>query len=63
MIDREMVFPKSFDLIIPNWANHVSHTIPLVTSLIDCYLVNHHYPSFYKGVALTLLFAISYFGL
>jgi hypothetical protein len=62
-VDRELVFPKIYDAIIPVWQNHVMHTLPLVTSIIDNYLVFHSYPTFLNGISLTLLFGLAYLGL
>jgi len=49
-IDRELVYPKVLDKIIPHWLNHVLHTAPVPFLLVDTLLVCHRYPSVRTGL-------------
>ena len=60
--DRELVFPKSNDDIIPIWQNHVLHSLPLFTAIFDNFLFYHPYPNFLNGIWLTILFFSLYLG-
>ncbi|CAJ0935488.1 unnamed protein product, partial [Mesorhabditis belari] len=42
-IEPELVMPAWVAALIPNWLNHVTHTLPAVHLLIDL-LSNHHTP-------------------
>jgi hypothetical protein len=60
-IDRELIFPKAFDGVIMPWHNHVMHTLPMFTSIIDNFFTEHFYEnSFIKGFLPLLLLAIAY---
>ena len=59
-IDRELVYPKSLDDIIPYWTNHIFHTVILVKCL-EFMLEDVKYPSRKYGLTLGLLFLASYF--
>ncbi|XP_015220221.1 androgen dependent TFPI regulating protein 1 isoform X2 [Lepisosteus oculatus] len=48
--DRELVYPKYLDDIIPAWLNHAMHTVILPLLLVQLYLQPHRYPSKKKGI-------------
>ncbi|KAL3847559.1 hypothetical protein ACJMK2_018464 [Sinanodonta woodiana] len=60
MVDRELVFPKRLDDIIPSWLNHVMHTTVLPILLLEKYLVYHQYPSKKMGLTILLTFSFAY---
>lgn len=60
VVDRELVYPRRLDGIIPQWLNHVMHTTVLPFLLIEKYLVYHEYPSRRKGIMVLLAFAMFY---
>lgn len=49
-IDRELVFPKALDRLVPFWLNHMLHTAVFPFLMIDKYLVHHQYPVRHKGI-------------
>ncbi|CAF1008567.1 unnamed protein product [Brachionus calyciflorus] len=60
-IDRELVFPKIYDAIIPSWHNHIMHTLPLIGVIIECYLNKYEYQKSSKvGCIPTFLVSIGY---
>jgi hypothetical protein len=60
-VDRELIFSKRFDGIILPWHNHVMHTLPVFTSVIDNFFTEHFYEkSFIKGFLPLLLLSIAY---
>ncbi|XP_060561894.1 androgen-induced gene 1 protein-like isoform X2 [Ruditapes philippinarum] len=59
-VDRELVFPKRLDKIIPVWLNHIEHTTVLPILLLEKCLVYHEYPSRKKGLGILMGFANSY---
>ncbi|XP_005993637.1 androgen-dependent TFPI-regulating protein isoform X2 [Latimeria chalumnae] len=48
--DRDLVYPKMLDEIIPLWLNHAMHTFILPLLLLETYIVPHHYPSKKMGL-------------
>ncbi|XP_056405051.1 androgen-dependent TFPI-regulating protein-like [Hyla sarda] len=58
--DRELVYPKDLDSIIPHWLNHAMHTAILPLVLIELLACSHHYPSKKNGFAVLLVFSIAY---
>ncbi|XP_069807747.1 androgen-dependent TFPI-regulating protein-like [Dendropsophus ebraccatus] len=58
--DRELVYPKHLDSVIPLWLNHAMHTFILPLVLIELFVCSHHYPSKKNGVGVLLVFAIAY---
>ncbi|XP_061179625.1 androgen-induced gene 1 protein-like isoform X2 [Saccostrea echinata] len=59
-IDRELVYPKELDKVIPSWLNHIMHTTILPFLLIDKFLVYHQYPSRRAGFITLLSLALTY---
>ncbi|XP_030625604.1 androgen dependent TFPI regulating protein 1 [Chanos chanos] len=58
--DRELVFPKFLDDIIPAWLNHALHTVILPLVLVQTYLQQHKYPSCINGILGLALFSSIY---
>lgn len=59
-IDRELVFPKSFDAFFPSWLNHVMHTNIMIFILLEMYLTFREYPSRKSGLTGSLIFMLTY---
>ncbi|GFO04356.1 Androgen-induced protein 1 [Plakobranchus ocellatus] len=59
-LDRELVFPKSLDALIPAWLNHSLHTAVFPFLIIDKILVHHKYPSRLTGSVITCSLALTY---
>jgi len=60
-IDRDLIYPKAIEEAIPHWQNHVMHTLPLITGLLDSFCTKHSYnTNFLKGVLPTLAFSLGY---
>ncbi|XP_051947693.1 androgen dependent TFPI regulating protein 1 isoform X1 [Xyrauchen texanus] len=57
--DRELVYPKFLDEIIPIWLNHALHTVIMPLLLVQMYLQNHKYMRT-KGIFSLALFAALY---
>ncbi|XP_073438567.1 androgen-dependent TFPI-regulating protein-like isoform X1 [Dendrobates tinctorius] len=58
--DRELVYPKELDSIIPQWLNHAMHTFILPLMLIELVTCSHQYPSKKSGLAVLVSFGIVY---
>ncbi|XP_061447992.1 androgen-dependent TFPI-regulating protein isoform X1 [Rhineura floridana] len=52
LYDRQLIYPKSLDLIFPVWMNHAMHTVIFPLVLVDLFITPHHYPSKGKGLSL-----------
>ncbi|XP_076438077.1 androgen-induced gene 1 protein-like [Babylonia areolata] len=59
-VDRELVYPRELDGIIPMWLNHVMHTTVLPILLVEKCLVYHHHPRRHNGIFLLSAFALIY---
>ncbi|KAL5014095.1 hypothetical protein ScPMuIL_008365 [Solemya velum] len=59
-VDRELVYPKELDKIIPAWMNHAMHTTVLPLLLLEKYLIYHKYPCRRDGMLGLLFFASLY---
>ncbi|KAK3744376.1 hypothetical protein RRG08_010244 [Elysia crispata] len=59
-IDRELVFPKSHDHLVPFWLNHSLHTAVFPLLMIDKYLSHHRYPSRQSGIFVSCSVAVIY---
>lgn len=59
-IDRELVYPKALDKVIPSWLNHIMHTTILPFLLVDKFLVYHQYPSRKAGFVTIMSLALLY---
>ncbi len=60
-IDRELVYPKALDEVIPHWLNHVMHTAPVFFLLVDTLLTCHRLPNRKTGIKICTLFSILYY--
>uniref|UniRef100_A0A8C4SQB9 Androgen dependent TFPI regulating protein n=1 Tax=Erpetoichthys calabaricus TaxID=27687 RepID=A0A8C4SQB9_ERPCA len=60
LYDRELVYTKEMDRIIPSWLNHSLHTIVLPFLLIEIFLQPHVYPERKHGMALLGLCSAGY---
>ncbi|XP_066528350.1 androgen dependent TFPI regulating protein 1 [Hoplias malabaricus] len=58
--DRNLVYPKYLDDIIPLWLNHAMHTVILPLLLVQMYLQPHKHPSRLNGILALALFASLY---
>ncbi|ELU18491.1 hypothetical protein CAPTEDRAFT_168148 [Capitella teleta] len=59
-VDRELVFPKALDAIIPTWLNHIMHSTVIVFLLFEKFFIYIDHPSRSKGLMGTVLFASIY---
>lgn len=46
LVDRELIFPRVMDQVLPAWVNHSLHTTTSVLVLMEMYLSFHKYPAF-----------------
>lgn len=58
--DRELIYPKALEEVIPSWLNHVWHTSVIFFVLIEKFVVYHHYPDRIEGLTVAALFILSY---
>ncbi|XP_053561308.1 androgen-induced gene 1 protein [Bombina bombina] len=58
--DRELVYPKALDSIIPQWLNHSMHTFVLPLLLVELFVCSHQYPSKKKGLFTLSIFCFAY---
>ncbi|KAG8429738.1 hypothetical protein GDO86_019345 [Hymenochirus boettgeri] len=58
--DRELVYPKVLDSIIPQWLNHSMHTVVLPLLLLEVFASSHHYPSRKRGLFALIFFCLLY---
>lgn len=42
-VDRELIYPKAFELHSPPLMNHIQHSVPAIAALLDMLLTDHHY--------------------
>lgn len=59
-INRDYIYPKILETIIPSWLNHVSHTVIFPVLLVETSLLKHHHPPRNAGFALTMSFGAIY---
>ncbi|XP_068120389.1 androgen-induced gene 1 protein-like [Hyperolius riggenbachi] len=58
--DRELVYPKELDKIIPVWLNHTMHTFILPPLLIELLVCSHQYPGRKAGITLLSVLCLVY---
>jgi FAR-17a/AIG1-like protein len=58
-IDRELIYPVSFEATIPPYMNHIQHTFPLISVLLDMLLIDHSYHSSTLRLDLAMVCAVS----
>uniref|UniRef100_A0A1B6CZW9 Androgen-dependent TFPI-regulating protein n=1 Tax=Clastoptera arizonana TaxID=38151 RepID=A0A1B6CZW9_9HEMI len=49
-LDRELIFPKEIDPVLPPWVNHSLHTTTSVIVFIEMLITPHQYPKFRDAV-------------
>ena len=57
---RALIWPVRMDQIIPATYGHMMHTILGINVLIELAIFNHQYASFFKGLLLSLAYAVCY---
>ncbi|XP_068706823.1 androgen-induced gene 1 protein-like [Montipora foliosa] len=60
MVDRNLIFPKQLDKIIPPWLNHLLHTWCAVAVIMEGAFIKHKYPRNRVGLGLLLSFGVAY---
>lgn len=46
---------------VPHWQNHIMHTLPLATAIVESFINKHEYnKSFAKGCGTPILFGLLY---
>uniref|UniRef100_A0A224XWB4 Putative beta-2-glycoprotein i n=1 Tax=Panstrongylus lignarius TaxID=156445 RepID=A0A224XWB4_9HEMI len=60
VFDRELIFPKVLDQVIPVWINHCIHTFNSVIPVVDMFLINHKFPTWSKALQGTLTYLLIY---
>ncbi|NXY83779.1 ADTRP protein, partial [Alcedo cyanopectus] len=58
--NRELVYPKSLDGVIPLWLNHAMHTAVLPFAVLEILALPHRYPAKKKGLVLLGFVAFLY---
>ena len=61
-IDRNLVFPPVFDKIFPAITNHMMHTTPLPSQILELFFVYHVYPRKMSGIPAIVTFCLAYVG-
>lgn len=60
-IDRELIYPKKLDLVVPTYVNHLLHSTIAITA-IELFVTEHNYPSSTKkGFSLCAATGLAYF--
>merc|ERR1711973_416425 len=63
-INRELVFPDELDEYFPPITNHMMHTAPALTLLVELYCYRHQYPpSKWVGVSMITSFMVLYYSI
>lgn len=44
-MDREVIYPLELDQYIPQSLNHCWHTLPIIFTFLEAFVVFHRYPS------------------
>nr|XP_020652790.1 androgen-dependent TFPI-regulating protein isoform X1 [Pogona vitticeps] len=58
--DRQLVYPKNLDLVIPEWMNHAMHTAIFPLALLELFTTPRRYPSKGKGFSLLGIAGFAY---
>ena len=61
-IDRNLVFPPLLDKVFPPITNHMMHTTPLPSQILELLLVYHIYPRKISGIPAIVAFCLTYIG-
>lgn len=62
-IEPQLVQPQWALDLIPQWLNHVTHTLPGVSLLVDTYLSHHTAPSRRQSIQASILLVAVYFAM
>ena len=60
-IDRELAYPAAIDQFYPSIFNHMMHTVPMPSQIIELFLVPHAYPGRKLGLFVSMSFAALYY--
>ncbi|KAG8133324.1 putative Androgen-dependent TPF1-regulating protein [Naja naja] len=60
LYDRDLLYPKYMDSIIPEWVNHGMHTLVFPLTLVETFVIPHQYPSVGKGLSIVGMTALAY---
>ena len=61
-LNRDLVFPPDLDEVFPPITNHMMHTTPLPSQILELALVYHSYPAKKYGFPTIIVFCLSYVG-
>lgn len=60
-VDRNLIYSKLNEKVIPSYQNHLVHTLPLFSAVLDSFVTKHTYnESYWKGISGTALFLSTY---
>ena len=60
-IDIDLIIPKKIEELIPNWQNHIMHTLPLIVIFVEMLIKEHYYEkSIIKAITPLVLFTLAY---
>ncbi|XP_075399262.1 androgen-dependent TFPI-regulating protein [Tenrec ecaudatus] len=60
LYDRELIYPKGLEEIVPGWLNHAMHTWILPLSAAEFFLQPYHYPSTKTAFTLIVTAGLAY---
>jgi hypothetical protein len=60
LFDRELIYPSRIDNVLPQLRNHLVHTTPIISIILDNLIKKHDYKEGYKAALPTLFFALAY---
>ncbi|XP_058031627.1 androgen-dependent TFPI-regulating protein [Ahaetulla prasina] len=60
LYDRNLIYPKYMDSVIPEWVNHGMHTLVFLLTLVEIFVVPHQYPSVGKSLSILGMIALTY---
>ncbi|XP_014446483.1 androgen-dependent TFPI-regulating protein isoform X2 [Tupaia chinensis] len=60
LYNRDLIYPKILDGILPMWANHAMHTLIFPLSLAEVFLTPHRYPSRKTGFTILGISGLAY---
>ncbi|XP_026525831.1 androgen-dependent TFPI-regulating protein [Notechis scutatus] len=60
LYDRDLLYPKYMDSVIPGWVNHGMHTLVFPSALVEMFVIPHQYPSVGKGLSIVGMTALAY---
>ena len=59
-INRDYIYPIIFEEVIPEWQNHVVHTLPIFGVLAESLLKKHYYRPFLIGIIPIVIVSMAY---